>query len=497
MRRFTLLSVVLVAAVAFLVGLILAGGVPAGTRAVSTGAPVVQARPAAHPAGASGAVTGVNFADVAERINPAVVNIDAASRGRDAARRRLPEERDDPPGSPFDVPRQGSGSGFIVDKQGFILTNYHVIEDADRITVTLADGRTLRGDVVGTDPAIDVALIRVAGASNLPEAPLGNSDELRVGEWVCAIGNPLGYVHSVTVGVVSFIGRKLFDASLDDYIQTDAAINFGNSGGPLLNARGEVVGINSAISSRASNIGFAVPINQAVAILPQLKTRGRVSRGFIGVVLTDVTPELQRALKLPVSRGALVQDVSTDSPAERAGLKPYDVIASVDGRDVWTNEELIRDISGRQPGTLARLDVIRDGRHLPSTVKLTERPPRDRSGDNPDAGIGPRGAVPVGNEPPLGVTVRDLDPGLMRRLGIPPSVQGAVVTRVEPAGAAFVPAMRRGFVVMEINRRPVRTAADFERIVAAARPGDTLAFYGYDPSASQRTFVTATVDESR
>ena len=164
----------------------------------------------------------------------------------------------------------------------------------------------------------------------LEPATLGNSDELRVGEWVCAIGNPLGYVHSVTVGVVSFIGRKLFDASLDDYIQTDAAINFGNSGGPLINARGEVIGINSAVSSRASSIGFAVPINQAVAILPQLKARGSVSRGFIGVVLTDVTPDLQRSLKLPVTRGALVQDVSDDSPAERAGIRPYDII--LDGR---------------------------------------------------------------------------------------------------------------------------------------------------------------------
>ena len=150
------------------------------------------------------------------------------------------------------MPRQGAGSGFIVDRNGYILTNYHVVEGAERITVTLADGRVFRGTVVGSDPAIDVALVHIPNASNLPEAPLGNSDELRAGEWVCAIGNPLGYVHSVTVGVVSFIGRKLFDQSLDDYIQTDAAINFGNSGGPLINARGEVVGINSAISSKAS-----------------------------------------------------------------------------------------------------------------------------------------------------------------------------------------------------------------------------------------------------
>ena len=202
----------------------------------------------------------------------------------------------------------------------------------------------------GSDPAIDVALVHIPNVSNLPEAPLGNSDELRAGEWVCAIGNPLGYVHSVTVGVVSFIGRKLFDQSLDDYIQTDAAINFGNSGGPLINSRGEVVGINSAISSKASSIGFALPINQAVAVLPQLKATGSVSRGFIGVTLTDVTPALQQALGLAVADGAMVQDVTPRSPAERAGLRPYDVIVEVEGRRVTSNQELIRGHLGAPAG---------------------------------------------------------------------------------------------------------------------------------------------------
>lgn len=495
MRRFTLLTVALSSAVAFLVGIILAGGV--------TRTPVVSSAPRPGPARSglkpAGELTGaVNFADVAERINPAVVNIDAASRGgRDVRRRRGIDDPSEVPRD-FDLPHQGSGSGFIIDKDGYVLTNYHVIEDADRISVTLADGRTLRGEVVGTDPAIDVALIRVGG-TGLPEAPMGNSDELRVGEWVCAIGNPLGYVHSVTVGVVSFIGRKLFDASLDDYIQTDAAINFGNSGGPLINARGEVIGINSAISSRASNIGFAVPINQAVAILPQLKTRGRVSRGFIGIYLTDVTADLQRSLNLPVSRGALVQDLTNDSPAERAGIRAYDIILSVDGREVWTNEELIRDISGRQPGTLVRLDVLRDGRHVPASVKLVERPLADRSGDQSDSGLPqrPGAGTPGPDDSPLGLTVREFDAGFARRLEIPSSVQGVVVTRVEPARASFVPSIRRGFIIMEINREPVRSVADFQRLVSGARSGEALALYGYDPGISQRTFVTVTVDEAR
>src|SRR5213079_1587297 len=206
-----------------------------------------------------------------------------------------------------------------IDADGSILTNNHVVDRAERITVKLSDGRTLRAHVVGSDPDTDIALIKVDGQTGLPVAPLGDSSALRMGEWVVAIGDPLGYEHSVTVGVVSYIGRKLFDASLDNYIQTDAAINFGNSGGPLINSRGEVIGINAAISSRASNIGFAVPINGATLILPQLRARGRVSRGYIGVSLRDVDADLQQSLKLPVSRGALVQDVSDGSPGDRAG----------------------------------------------------------------------------------------------------------------------------------------------------------------------------------
>ncbi len=259
------------------------------------------------------------------------------------------------------MPRRGAGSGFIIDADGSILTNHHVIDRAERIIVKLSDGRTLRARVLGADPDTDVALIKVDGQSGLPVAPLGDSSRLRMGEWVCAIGNPLGYEHSVTVGVVSFLGRKLFDKSLDNYIQTDAAINFGNSGGPLINARGEVVGINAAVSSRASNIGFAVPIDGARAILPQLRAKGRVARGYIGVGLRDVDPDLERSLKLPVSQGALIQDVTSGSPAERAGLRPYDIIVSLDDAEIESDDDLIREISARAPGSPARLKIVRDG----------------------------------------------------------------------------------------------------------------------------------------
>jgi len=491
MRRFTLLTVVLASAVTFLIGVIVAGGLTPG--AVVSSAP--RRAPAIGEATKTGGprvVTGaVNFADVAERINAAVVNIDATSKN--TRERRRGDEAD--PGRDYEGPRQGSGSGFIIDREGFVLTNEHVIDGADRITVTMADGRAFRAEVVGADPAIDVALLRVRADGRLPEAPLGNSDDLRVGEWVCAIGNPLGYVHSVTVGVVSFIGRKLFDKSLDDYIQTDAAINFGNSGGPLINAAGEVVGINSAISSRASNIGFAVPINQAVAILPQLKERGRVARGFIGVGLTDVTPALQRALNLSVAKGAVIQDVSGGSPAERAGLQAYDVIVEVEGRQVINNEEVIRDISARQPGSVAWLAIVRDGRHQSVQVKLAERPARERTPDGlADLGPRPRQRQPEPTETPLGLTVRELDRSVVGRLEIPESIGGVLISRVDPTGPGFQALLRRGFVIMEINKRPIASVADYQRIAAAARPGDILALYVYDPTLNQRSLVAVTVE---
>ena len=492
MRRFTVLTVALASAVAFLVGLLLAGQ-------FSTPVVTTAPRPAPRPSNGAPAVSlgagAANFADVAERVNAAVVNIDATSRGavlRDPQRfmRRSPDQRN------YDTPG-GSGSGFIIDREGFILTNNHVIESADRITITLADGRTFRGEVVGTDPAIDVALLKISGGRDLPEAGLGNSDELRVGEWVCAIGNPLGYVHSVTVGVVSFIGRKLFDASLDDYIQTDAAINFGNSGGPLINTRGEVIGINSAVSSRTSSIGFAVPINQAVSILPQLKASGRVSRGYMGVLLTDVTPSLQRALGLQVSRGALVQDVNADSPAERSGIRIYDVIVDVEGHDVGSNEDLIRDISARQPGSIARVQIVRDGRRISMPVRLTERPQGPRATDDSTEALpGGRGMRPPqeGPETPLGITVKELDRAFMGRLEVPDSVQGVLVSRVDPTGAAFSAQVRRGFIIMEINRHPVRTVADYQRIVSGTRAGDVLAVLYFDPTVGQRAVLTVTVE---
>jgi serine protease Do len=498
-RRFALVTVLLVAAGSFLVGLIVAGSLTPAPAVSRTTRPSSVLSATTRLASTSSLV---NFADVAERLNPAVVNIDATSRGGqnpgDSDQPGPPAEDYSRPweapnrGDDLDVPRRGTGSGVIIEPEGYILTNHHVIERAERILVKLTDGRTLRAEVVGSDPDSDIALIKVESNGPFPAAPLGDSDTLRVGEWVCAIGNPLAYEHTVTVGVVSYIGRKLFDKSLDNYIQTDAAINFGNSGGPLINARGEVIGINSAISSRASNIGFAVPVNQARAVLPQLKQFGRVARGYIGVALKDVDPDLQRSLNLGTTRGALVQDVTEGSPGERAGLRAYDLITAVDGQAITTNDELIRRISAMAPGSPVRLDLVRDGHPVALTVKLAERPGRpiqSRKG-----GSAQPSSNPSLSAPPLGLVVRDLDRDDVARLELQHPLQGVVISRVDPLSAAFDADLERGQVILEVNRRPVASVGEFRRLVSGAHSGDVLTLYLYLPDAEQRALRTIRVD---
>jgi serine protease Do len=507
-RRFTIVSVALTAVVAFLVGAIVAGGL--ARSAVSAGAPAKPSATRLVPSrntGAPAMASLVNFADVVERLNPAVVNIDTTTRGsgkRPRVRGARPSDPPDQFDGPFDFgaprdresPRRGAGSGFIIDADGSILTNHHVVDRAERIIVKLSDGRTLRARLIGSDPDTDIALIKVDGQGGLPVAPLGDSSSLRMGEWVCAIGNPLGYEHSVTVGVVSFLGRKLFDMSLDNYIQTDAAINFGNSGGPLINSRGEVIGINAAISSRASSIGFAVPINGASAVLPQLRTRGHVTRGYMGVGLRDVDADLERSLKLTVDHGALVQDITSGSPADRAGVRPYDVITSLDDRAIANDDDLIREIASRAPGSAARLRLLRDGHDQTVVVKLSERPARERS-DKADAPAGPseRGKPADADTLPLGLTVRDIDRATADKLELPRQMRGVLITRVEAMSSSFDGGIERGTVLLEINRERVESIADYRRIARAARSGDILTLYVYAPDLDQRQLKTIRVED--
>jgi serine protease Do len=480
----------LTAVVSFLLGL-----VSAGTRSDGRASPIdVMPLPASAGRTAPLSITtgawtpapsgaGVDFAAVAARMNAAVVNVDNASRGG-ADRPRGYGQRYPRDGS--NGPREGSGSGFIVDPAGYVLTNYHVIEGADRLTVTLSDGRAFRASVIGIDPAIDVALLQIPVAEPVTVAPLGRSETLRVGEWVCAIGNPLGYVHSVTVGVVSFLGRKVFDQSLDSLIQTDAAITFGNSGGPLINSRGEVVGMTTAVSALASNIGFAIPIDQILAILPQLRENGRVSRGFMGVGLTTVTPALRRALGLGLEHGAVIQDVTPDLPAARAGLRTYDVVVAVDGREIVSDEELIDYVSMRPPGTVAEIDGARDGARVRLSVKLAERPLSEEP-----RGLGAMAVRPAVSElGPLGLAVRDVDADFRTRQRLPASMQGVLVTNVDAAGPARQAQMIEGQIILEVNRKPVLSAAEFRAVLAGLRPGEPVALLVFDRLSDQRLIAT-------
>lgn len=494
-RRFTLLTLALAAGVAFFVGLVVAGSF-APTGAVSTAAPPARAGAAAS-APHAGAAGLPSFADVAERINRAVVNIEATSRQKPGD-----DQLPFPGHPPTNDERfhdwagidRGSGSGFIISADGEILTNQHVIEAADRVTVKLSDGRSFRARVVGADPDTDVALLRIDGGGTLPVAPLGDSAHVRVGEWVCAIGNPLAYEHTVTVGVVSYLGRKLFDQSLDNYIQTDAAINVGNSGGPLINTRGEVIGINSAVSEDANNIGFAVPINQAREILDRLRRDGRVARGYIGVTLRDVDAGLRQGLGLRDLQGALVEDVTPDSPGARAGLRPYDLIVAVDAAAVGSTEALIRSVSSLEPGTPVRVAYVRDGRAQNVSVRLAERPGRE----DEDAAAPPPGtaAVPAARAAAghAGLVVRDLSQATIARFHMPATIEGAFVAEVEPLSSADDAGIRHGEVVLEVNRQQVRNAADYRRLAAAMKPGDVLVLLMYLPDTGQRSVRAVRLD---
>lgn len=488
----------LTAIVSFLLGLVVAGTRPPFPAtalprpALTDAAPLTfaQSAPATPTEAAVPLGNGaVDFGAVAARLNAAVVNVDTASRASEerpfSSRRYVPGDA----GSP----REGSGSGFIIDAAGYVLTNHHVITGADRVTVTLSDGRAFKADVIGVDPAIDIALLQIHSRDPLPVAPLGNSDGLRVGEWVCAIGNPLGvYVHSVTVGVVSFLGRKLFDHGLDAFIQTDAAISFGNSGGPLINAHGEVVGITTAISAQAVNIGFAIPISQVVMVLPQLREHGSVARGYIAVGLTSLTPELRRGLGIEPQAGALIQDVMPDTPPEQAGLRSYDLVIRADGVAIRSDEDLIRHVSSQQPGTLTSLEVWRDGVTRTVPVKLRERPlaPAIQRRTPRDADVRPIAQT----QSPLGIKVRDLDPSTAGHLRIPDDVHGVLVSDVDPAGPAQSAQVRMNQVLIEINRRRISSAAQYLAVVDSLKRGDVAALLLYDRTSRRHVITTVIPD---
>ncbi len=373
-------------------------------------------------------------------------------------RRPTPPRPDAPPENQYR--QQGQGSGFIVSADGYVLTNNHVVGDADRITVKLADNREFTGEIVGTDAQTDVAVVKIK-ADNLPVLPLGDSDALEVGEWVMAIGNPFGLAHTVTAGIVSAKGRSTVGiADYEDFIQTDAAINPGNSGGPLLNLDGEAVGINTAIFSRNGGymgIGFAIPVNMARNIYAQLIKKGEITRGYMGVAIQDLSPQLAESFGLKEAAGVLVSEVVKGSPADTAGVRTGDVIIQLGGKDVGNVGAFRNDIALSEPGTTVKLTVVRNRR--PQTLAVTL--------GKLDAAATAAAASPRETEKRLGLSVQDLNAELAQRYGYE-TAAGVIVANVEPGSVAAMAGLKLGNLVVEVDRKPVSTAAAFHAAVAEA-----------------------------
>ncbi len=458
------------------------------------------------PSGAP-TVTLPDFATLAEHISPSVVNISSTQEVKSRGGNPFggpggggPGGEDDPfqefygpferffgqPHRPFKA--KSLGSGFVIDSKGFILTNNHVVENADEIIVKLANSKEFKAKVVGRDPKTDIALIEIKGdAKDLPAVNLGDSSTLRVGEWVVAIGNPFGLENTVTAGIVSAMGRHINQGPYDNFIQTDAAINPGNSGGPLLNSKGEVVGINTAIFSRGGGnigIGFAIPIDLAKEIVPQLKDKGRVTRGWLGVMIQKVTPDIAESLGLDDAKGALVADVVKDGPAETAGLKQGDVIVEYDGKPVADSAELPLLVARTPVGKSVPLTIIRDKKRENVSVTIAELKEEEEAGEGP-----------AGTSEDLGLAIQTLTPELAENLGLERGLKGVVVTQVDPSGPAGEAGLRRGDVILEVNRTPVKDASAYSKTLKAAgkgksilflvRRGDNTIFLAVKPSAEQ------------
>ncbi|MCP1334982.1 DegQ family serine endoprotease [Futiania mangrovi] len=428
-----------------------------------------------------------SFADLAEQLSPAVVNI-ATSQTVQSQRPDIPMPQF-PPGTPFEEffkdffdrqqrgngqPRrvQSLGSGFVIDASGYIVTNNHVIEGADEIEVNFADGRTLPAELVGTDPKTDLALLKVEPEEPLVSVSFGDSDASRVGEWVMAIGNPFGLGGSVSVGIISARNRDINAGPYDDFIQTDAAINRGNSGGPLFNMNGEVIGVNTAIISPSGGsigIGFAIPSSIAQSVVSQLREFGETRRGWLGVRIQSVTDEIAESLGLDRARGALVAGVSDGGPAAEGGIEPGDVIVSFDGKDVLEMRQLPRIVAETQVGKTVDVDVIRQG----ETRTLQVRVGRLEEAEEP-------AAAAAGSEVPsaeqtvsaLGLTLSPLTEEARTQFSVPVEVTGVLVSEVAGDSAAAEKGIRPGDVIVEVAQQEVSSPADVARLVEETKAGE-------------------------
>lgn len=425
------------------------------------------------------------FVELSKRLVPSVVNINTTQNvsgpyggGQQAEiyRKFFEQFFGEDMGQGPNMPRQerkaqSLGTGFIIDEaEGLILTNYHVIADADEIKVILseedADKDGISAKVVGGDAEADVALLKIKTSKKLKAAPLGDSDALQVGDWVMAVGNPFGHGHTVTHGIISAKERIVPISQFANFLQTDAPINPGNSGGPLINAAGQVIGINSAINAAAQGIGFAIPINLVKKILPDLRTKGAVTRGFIGVNISEFTPQLVSSLKLKKDvRGVIVSEVFENEPAAKAGIQVYDVIQEINGKKINDGRQLIANISSYSPGTKINVKVLRAGKEKDISVTVGKRPSRDTMLGQKKA---PRGSLNKSSLN-LGMSVEDLDPELRRELGLPPSFNGVVISRVTPGGPAEASGFQRGDVIMDVDQKATPNVRSFNNIFKEER----------------------------
>jgi len=367
-------------------------------------------------------------------------------------------------GPPTKRRQMGEGSGVIVDAKGYILTNYHVVVGADKLTIRLSDGKELKGTVQGTDPKTDLAVVHVE-AEDLPVATLGDSDILQVGEWAIAIGSPFGLEETVTVGVISAKGRTgLGTGTYEDFIQTDASINPGNSGGPLVNIDGEVIGINAMIIQPGQGIGFAIPINLAKSIMMELIKQGKVVRPWVGIVLQDLTPELRKSFNVEEKEGALIGQVFEGSPAEKAGLKVGDIVVEIDGTRIKSSQDVVREVLKKQIGQKIKIAIIRDGKRMELPVTTAEMPP-EAAGQK----------APSVTKEWFGLRVTAVTPDIAKQLGLP-KAEGVVIDNVEDGSVGQDAGFRRGDVILEVNRQKVRDESDYRSLMEKTKTGQSVLF---------------------
>jgi len=452
-----------------------------------SGADIPAGNQTPPPAPAPVVVDGMrtSYADVVEKTSPAVVRIEADHKQKASEMQKSPFGDDDffkqfglPQMNQRPQVERGLGSGVIVDANGTILTNYHVVEGADTITVAMSDNKTYEAKVIGTDQLSDLAIIKVE-ATGLPFLSLGDSDKVRVGDIVLAIGNPLGIGQTVTAGIISAKGRRtgLSDGSFEDFLQTDAPINRGNSGGALVNLQGELIGINSQIlsggpSGGSIGIGFSIPSNMAKSVMEQLLKDGKVHRGMLGISIQNLTEDAAKALELKDTNGILVSDVQAGSAAEKAGIKRGDLITAINGEKIEDSNVLRNKVASSPPGTEIKVTVMRDGKETEMTATLDEFNLPNGKSPTSDDGKDEDNAQPQDEGGKLGLSLEPVTPPIAKQLGLDAASGGLVVTAVDPSGPAAEAGISKGNVILEINRKPVNSVEDVKTAIdnAGDRP---------------------------